>query len=533
MSLASFRDAAQCREWLASIVSGDPGKALKAVRDQLGLFLASDVVPATRVEILETLRDPLAKLHAAATSGYSDKAVPLATNEHDLWRATVDVRLAVAAAYEKSLADQQTDAQYTEQWEALVCQRALRELDLAILDHARAYVAVPGVIWKRLHNLYRHAEVRGITETAATGIGTSVMVLRNCRSTYLHALLFDQAQPYSRTPTQMESVARWLDEWAGLVSLHTDAPDSNSLTALAVDPDSTDALKLLRHSQPGSGLRHVDTQRLGEKLKALALALRKGAAAAKVGLATNLAKPVLERLLTDLYVQWCSAGTGRASARSVSSSKAMIALTIPAMHFYISGRAFRQPGQGTTREEDEDLQTFGHISLRTTQKLVSQRSSALEPWTIVNESTSGILALCRPPDFRTRIVHGQLLGLMRRSDKPIELVTVQRLMLLETGELAVGVRRIEGIPQSVAVRVAATVRPPVGIQAKSNEEAYQRALLLPAIPEKSLPPRLFLDPGWYQPQCSLDLYVHERGSVRLLDLMEKGPNFEQATFESG
>ena len=527
---ASFRDAAQCREWLARIAHGDPGRALEAVRDQLVLLLASDVRPDARVDILEALREPVAKLQATSASGYCGKEIPLAPNERDLWRVTADVRLAVAAAYEKSLADQRMHTQYTEQWEALVCQRALRELDLAIFEHARAYTAVPGEIWKRLHNLYRHSEARGITEMPATRSCTGVAGLPNCRSTYLHALLFDQAQPYSRTPTQIESVAGWLEKWAGLVSLHTDALGGNPLTALAIDLDSTDALKLLRHSQPGPGLRHVDTQRLGAKLKELSLALRKGIKAANAALATDLAKPVLERLLTDLYVQWCSAGTGRASARSVSSSKAMVTLTIPAMYFYISGRAFRQPGQGATRQEEDDLQVFGHISQRTTQTLVSQRSSAFESWIIANESTSGMLALCRQPDLRTRIAHGQLLGLMKRSDKPIELVTVQRLMLVETGELAVGVRRIDGIPQPVAVRIAATARPAAGMHMQSNDK-YERALLLSAIPEKSLPPRLFLQPGWYQPQCSLDLFVSQKTSVRLLDLIEKGPNFEQVTFE--
>jgi hypothetical protein len=142
-----------------------------------------------------------------------------------------------------------------------------------------------------------------------------------------------------------------------------------------------------------------------------------------------------------------------------------------------------------------------------------------------------MFALCRQPDYRTRIAHGQLLGLMKRSDKPIELATVQRLMLVETGELGVGVRRIEGIPQAVAARIAATARPDARMPKESNRQ-YEPALLLPAISGKSQPPTLFLQPGWYQPKGSLDLYVNQKSSVRLLDLVEKGPNFEQVTFES-
>jgi hypothetical protein len=527
---AVLRDVAQCRAWLARIASGDPGTALGVVRDQFAMLAAGATPGAPGLEVLDTLRGPVEKLQAAAAAAFCDRAVPLATDEQALWRVAVDVRIAMAAAYEACLADQTAVRQGSAQRDALICQRALLELDLAVLDHARVHAEVPGEVWQRLHRLYRHAESHGIAETVSVGARTGVAPLPDCRSIYVHALLLHQAQPYSLAPLQMECVARWLDAWAGLVALRVGTTGCNPLTALAVDLEGAESAKLLRFSKPGPGLRHVDTERLGEKLKALSFALRSGAESARVDLATDLPRQVLERLLTGLYIQWCSAGTGRASVRAASTSKAMVTLNIPSMHFYISGRAFRQPGQPPTRQEEDDLYTFGHITQRTTLKLVSQRSSALEPWSIANESVSGMLALCREPDLRTRIGHGELLGLMQRSDQPIELVTVVRLMRAGSGELEVGVRRIAGVPEPVAVRLAGTTRPIPGMALDSIGK-YERALLLPAMPDRPLPARLVLQPGWYQAGCPLDLYVKDRASVRLRDLVDKGPNYEMATFE--
>ena len=526
---ARFQNEDQCRKWLAGIPSNASGSTLETIGVELRQFVESEIAPATRLETLEVLRHKITQIRQELASGYCGKALPLAPSEYDLWRAIVDMRLAMATGYEKCLTNPPSAAQNSAQLEALGCQRAIAQLLHAICDYARAYTGVPSEIWKRIHHLYRHAEARGITDVLAHDSSSGTAASPSCRMTYLHTLLFAAAQPYSLSPAQIEYVFNRLDAWSNLATLHTEALDGTSLTALAVDLDSHDGMKLLRHLPAGPSLRHIGTQRLGETLKSLMLTLRQGGDAAALGINTSIAKPALERLLTNLYIQWCSAGTGRTSARSLSSSKAMVTVTIPAMHFYISGLAFRQPGLGATREEEEDLQVFGHITQRTMQKLVSQRSSAFEPWSIGNESSGGLFMLCRQPDFHTRIAHGQLLGLMKRSDKPIELVTVQRVLQRETGELEVGVRHIEGIPLSVAVRVSAPGRPAAGANTDSGAK-YERALLLPAISEKSLPARLLLEPGWYSPGSRRELYASEKTTVQLKELMDHGPNFEQASF---
>src|SRR5262249_1320407 len=153
-----------------------------------------------------------------------------------------------------------------------------------------------------------------------------------------------------------------------------------------------------------------------------------------------------ERLLQQLQIQWCAAGTGRADERTPASIKVMISPNIASMHFHLTGKAFRQPGGELTAAERQRLDMVGSVSEASGQALASQPSGALETWVIVNQRVSGFLGTAREKDVVNRISHHQLVALQPPAKKVMYLGVVQRLNVDETGTIWIGLRIILGTP---------------------------------------------------------------------------------------
>jgi len=269
-------------------------------------------------------------------------------------------------------------------------------------------------------------------------------------------------------------------------------------------------------------VRYLELGRLGAMLAQTIAGLRNGKSPAELALGADLRRPDCENLLLLLNTQWCGVGSGRTEERSPSSLKVMVSMQIAAMHFHLSGRAFRQPGARLSKREEDDMQMFGHVSERTEKALLSQRSGALETWEIINHSRSGILGMCRQPDAATRISHNQLLGLRTATGKTFYLGTVQRLLIDESGAVSIGLRVIPGTPQPIAARIPGVVT--------VDGNKYDRALLMPADDTRKIPASLIMAPSAYQPNRHVDLYIDTQKPAKLTSLLDKGINFERTTF---
>jgi hypothetical protein len=219
-------------------------------------------------------------------------------------------------------------------------------------------------------------------------------------------------------------------------------------------------------------------------------------------------------------VQWCSAGTGRHEDRDESSVRAQVATNLNAVHFQISGRAFRQPGMRYTRDEEHDLATFGHITERTEQRLLTGRSATLEPWEIVNRGAGGSLGMRRKPDLQSRIAHGQLIAVRTSSAMTAMLGVIQRLRTESDGGMNAGMRLIANEARGVAVRIPSSPTP-----------GFERALLLAADNARKVPESVIVPAGSFLPGTILELHDKRTEKVQLGEVLERGFDFERLTCE--
>jgi hypothetical protein len=234
--------------------------------------------------------------------------------------------------------------------------------------------------------------------------------------------------------------------------------------------------------------------------------------------------PGVEQLLVLLFRLWCEGKNARVQARRGSSAKAQACSTLASMHFHISGKTFRQPGHATTmtRQERDEIATFGHASKRHEEAYIDAGGYAIEDWLLHEESLSG-LRLYRPAaSGGGRYALTQLLAVRPADAKNFFLGVVRWLRTEQDEGLHLGVRVIPGVPRAVAVR-------PTGINAQS--EKFVPALYCPALAALNSPASLIRPPGWYRPKRVVEVYSDTSESLLLSGVIERGNDFERVAFE--
>lgn len=507
-----------CKDWLAQLPLTNAQQAHSLLLAQIKLLNAATLDSAERLQILEILREPVAFVQSERAKRFGNQPVPLEPATAAIWNDVIALWFELVRGY-------QACADAGVMHLALVHQRALRYIGLAMHDHNRIYRAIPTALWQQFHKLYAAAETHGITGAKVSDPIDHEAPDPTCASTYLHALLAQHATPDALTLSQLNTVERWLRQWAPLVTLAPTAGPEIPVPPLAVVLGSGSGARSIKELRPTANVRYLELGRLGALLAQMIAGLRNGKTPAELALGTEARQPACENLLLLLNTQWCGVDSGRAEERSPSSLKVLVSLTIAAMHFHLSGRAFRQPGMQLTKREEEDLQMFGHVSERTEKALLSQRSGALETWEIINHSSSGFLGMCRAPDGATRLSHNQLLGLRTATGKTFYLGIVQRLLIAENGAVSVGLRVIPGAPRPIAIRISGVPTP--------DGKKFDRALLMPEDVPRKVPASLIMAPTAYQSNRQVDLYIDAQQSAKLVSLLDKGVNFERATFVAG
>src|ERR1043166_862287 len=511
-----FRDAKSCQEWLASLPLTNAKLCQQAISGQLAALARSPVAVAERLRIMESLRDAVADIQAGASKRFVGKSIPLEGIDQEAWSGSVALWQALAAGYQSCVEAFVGGQADLAAHGPLACQRALRYNGLAMFDHLLAYRSVAPGLWQQMNKLYALAESKGFANDKVSDPVDRQEPNTTCAATYLHTVLAHLANPNSMAQKQMQAVDRWLEKWESKAALAPRPFPAGQIPAVAVDLASPSGAALAREMTPQPSVRFINIEPIAVTLTQTAALLKQGTPAAELGLGQDTPQP--EKLIAQLHIQWCSAGTGRAEQRFASSIKAMITTSVNAIHFQLTGKPFRQPDAGPTAEESRDMEALGRVTEQTEQAMISQRSAALETWEIINQSPSGLLGANRPPDAVTPIRHGQLVG-MRTADNKMRLCVVQRLLVEDNGALLAGVRLLPGAPLPAAARV-----PDTGV-ASANK--FERALLLPAIAEKQVPQSLILPAGWYHPERQLDLHLDESKLVRLQALIDRGSNFER------
>lgn len=220
--------------WLEGIVQRDTVTAAR---------LIGDAVAATnRMALSDSRRMELGTLYGKAASSlwtplqrrFAKSAQPLTGDAQNAARAAVVLAGELSNTW-KRLLSREAEKRLSLGGHRLVSalvHRALQASGRVLINSYAAYAPVPAFTWHDLHATYTYARLRDLHLASPAADAAE----RTPELIYIQALLLALSNPYGFIPGQIESVIRYLQEYAHLAKLTDVAPVHRMQKAVAIVP---------------------------------------------------------------------------------------------------------------------------------------------------------------------------------------------------------------------------------------------------------------------------------------------------------
>ena len=516
----AFDGARSCRDWLSAQPLANPTQAQALLLRQLNLLNRHATAPAERLKILELLRDPIAFAQAESARKFAGRPLPLAPPEQAGMDANRALWQAVQTGYLHCLAACLGGSAELRPHAALIAQRAMGALRAELLDIYRAPTDPPATLWRTLHRIYAAAEnLKALAHPVSDSLqpehaATSVV------AAYAQTLLLHRASPYELSGRQLMQVERWLHRWGGKVVALNAPPVEPRVPPLVVDVASD----VPEAAGEGGQRRWLDLSDLSRSVKRRIAHLQRGESPASLGLGEDCVQPGCENLLKHLYQQWFKGGAVRQHPRRSGSGICRLVTGLDAIHYYLSGKVFQQPGQGNalSKTQADEIATFGRIATRHVDDYSQMQGFLIEEWQVLDESATGY-RLTRPlARAGGRIGGGQMVAIMPEGSRGFLLAVARWSRLTGGNELQAGIQIMPGHPSCVALR---------GTGLTAVNEKYRPGFLLPAVPALKYPESVIVPAGWFRAGRIIELYENASRQIRLTRQLDRGSDFERCAFD--
>ncbi len=528
----AFVTAAECRTWLEGQPLSNAVQMQAVLLRNLNQLNRYRLPAAERLAIMEVLREPVHGSQEDNTRRFAGKALPLAPTEQAAFDTCLSIWNALATGYLHCLAGCIADEPGMKPQWTLAAQRSLAALVTVQFDTCRGGFQPAAGYWRTLHAAYVAAEQAGVASLEVTDSLRQHKNPASPRATWIEGLLLHAASPYQLTQKQMGWVARWARRWAGKLSVSSTPPTLSSRTVpLCIDVDSDRPASYRPAFVPGT--RFLDTSGLRESLKKRVVRLERGESPKDLQLGDDCTQPQCQELLVQMYYRWCKGGAIRKHERRSADGSCVIIGGVEAIHYYVSGRKpFQQPGSTLSdtaiRRQRDEIATFGRIMDAPQADEFSQQHGfqveqweVLEEWRMLDQSATGVRIQRQLAKSGTRFGGGQLVAVRPKDVRSLLLGTLRWAMIDGNASLQAGVQIIAGVPQPVALR---------GTGLNSVREKYSPGFLLPAVPALQEPESVIMPVGWFKLERVLEVLDKKAWQLRLVGLIDRGTDFERATY---
>ena len=522
-----FTDAATCKEWLEHVPLANVATAQGSLLEQLEEFNRFPTAAASRLAVLELLREAVHFVQIEQAKRFSNRALPMSEQEKAAFDKTIALWDQMCAGYQRCLDGALNKDAGMRAQAALVCQRLLAYIGLRMFHHYRAYRQVPGSDWRALHEAYAAAEKLDVAEDSVKDFLNRDIQDTSPRIAYARAVLTGISNPNELAQRQLTFVAYLLERWGAKLEIESKPVDEGEgvpplVADLASDtcPERAASSSATTAREP----RYLDTRKLAKSLRNRVALLRKGESPAKLALGEDCVQPSCEQLLVYLYRQWCQRKSSRTMDRRVATAPAEACTELGAIHYYISGRQFRAPNEQTelTQKQREEIATFGRVSTREDDDYSNAHGFAVEQWLVEDESAQGMRMVRKANEPGKRLAHGQLIGVRPGNGKQFMLAQVRWLMGGDNGDLFAGVKLLPGLPSPLAVR-------PTGLNVQAD--SWVPAIGLSPVPALESPATLVLPNGWYKPKRIVEIHAERSAKIMLTEVLERGVDFERVAYQ--
>ncbi len=536
-----FLTPSECKKWLAGVAITNAALAQGQLEHQIELLNRFSVPFADRLKIADLLRSPCYFVHGEFLKRFALRrpSFPMGSMEQmtfdasqSLWQGLMTAYLHCLQALLEKAGQVKRLGNGDREAAAMAASRALAIAQSVFLDHCSVGVKPEAAFWRRLHRIYLAAEILGVADMAvadklARGSEVSPALL------YVETLLLAAARPYTLRPKQLANVVYWAHRWAGKVSLLPSPPAdlrTPPLCANLADALPAGFVAPSTQTSADSALRWLDLAMLRKTIKQRLLKLAAGATPQELKLGKNCTQPGCERLLRQVYGDWCKGGRRPAGEAASEETTHAYEITIgsEAIHYHLSGNLFRNPAQSPylNKKAADEIATFGHVATRhdAREKASSNARYPLEAWQSCRESLNDI-ELQRPMEPAGSPLHSDgLVAVRRRGDGGFQLARLSWLLVApDTATLHIALHLMPGVARAVTVSI-----PGSGAAARAR---HDRGYCLPAIESLQQAATVLIPAGCFRLGLVIEISDDGVRRVRLGQLLDRGVDFDRCTYD--
>ena len=525
----AFGNPKECADWLEALPLTNSATAQTQLRAQFDVLARAAIKPAVLFEMLELMREPLYFVQVETAKKFVHRALPLADLEMAARNGSLGAWQAYRTAVLVCLQTLVDGARDLKSQAATVCHRALDAHVRMMIDAARTNAEAKPTEWEMLHRIYRAAEALEVAGEKVKDPLSAEAPVTHCMAVYSQVVLVTLGSYNEWTARQSQMILRWLARWSVKNAITKTMPETPVKLPVLTDTDSARGGFRLKDGSPlgeaplTAGARYVDIGELSLSIKNRVIMLRKGETPVNLGLGEDCVMPGCEQQLINLYQHWCDGRVDRAQTRKPVSGNALAAVGLVAMHYYVGGKPFKQPGEvrEMTAKQRQEIATFGRLASRDDEDFSQIHGFALEHWQLKDESIAG-LRIGRIRGARgQRIAPGTLMAVRPDGAKHFMMGSVRWVQWLTDDSIAAGVRAIPGSPMAVALKQT-------GVNAA--KEPWHQGLMMPAVESLKVADSVIVPAGWFKPGKVLEIHSDKPWRITLADVVERGAEFERCTY---
>lgn len=332
--------------WVGDLPLANIGESSRRLFGALVETNALDIPAEQRFHMLELFCVPIRHVCTAMKIHFVSKPFPLSDKARQIIKLSQELMTQMALGYCVVVDD--SDAKRgllrDDKASVIATYRALTYLGQTLLRAYQVYAPYPTEVWRRVHQLYQHAETKGFTQTMVNDNRDDDGCESSIENAYKRILLLALACPYRLRQGEVEQVYAWLCGWSQYASLNklVETHNPNGQFMVNLDSDDPPTYLVLRDTQDHqSACRLLNAARLADIMREASVRQRSGKG-------TKL-QAINEHVLRRLMLAW-GVMPKRRFSRSQKHSTAMVAMGLNTAHYFISGEvAFEgnEHGNGT------------------------------------------------------------------------------------------------------------------------------------------------------------------------------------------
>ena len=512
----------QLKRWLADLPMLNVAEASQMLFRAISVLNRSEVEDRVRGKLMDLYRPPVRAICAEAGKLYIGLPLPLPEKNKLVVERVCQFQTEMAYGYKRMVSQAARKAKLSgaeKEDLAFAIQRALYYLMQVLAKSFELYASSPAGTWYEIHQLYRYAEIEGITEMPVADELNGTLPKSSISHVYKQALLLDFCDPYHLSVRMLEKIRRYLDRWAS----HTHI----SMAVAALRPDCQFLINLNNdragvvniESQPittEARYRLLTTVDLTQVMHQQLAALQMGPSPDPEGLEQDFFANQGEEMLLRLISSW-GLNPKRYFPRSIHQDRYLdVATGIDAINFFVNGATEFNRSTHEVGPQPRRTQIGGTLGLAAANQRVWQSVV----WNLVDESAGGF-SLRKSDPHLEKIRVGDLIATKApHQNSPWNIAVVRWVRSTGPHDIDLGAQRLAPGGEAVAL---------LPVDAVNGE--YIKALLLPEVAALRQTPTLIAPRGLFKPHRAL---VLDNGycthPIHVTKLINVTATFEQFRF---